>query len=379
MMDKRRTYLDWNATAPLRREAREAMLRALDTAGNPSSVHCEGRAARRIIEDARERVATLVGAKPAEVVFTSGATEANNAVLRSGWDNIFAAGIEHGSVLAPIGGCAAQHAEIPVGTNGVVDLSGIDAVFAAHAALAATAGLATLQLANNETGVLQPVAEIAEIARKHGIRVHSDATQAVGRVPVNFANLAIDYLTLSSHKIGGPMGAGALVLRDGAPLAPWQTGGGQERRQRAGTENVAAIAGFGAAAAAATAELPNYGRVARMRDRLENEMLRISSDARIIGQNAPRLANTSCIALPGRAAETLVATFDLAGLAVSAGSACSSGKVAESHVLVAMGLPAALTRAAIRISIGPTTTEQDIAAFLAAWANIARSAAARAA
>lgn len=372
-MDTRRTYLDWNATAPLRPEAREAMLCALDRTGNPSSVHREGRVARRLIEDAREQVARLVGAKPAEVIFTSGATEANNAVVRSGWNTVFAAGIEHDSVLAPSGDGGARRAAIQVAANGVVGLSGLDTDFGTHSANASAMCLVTLQAANNETGVLQPVAEIAELARKHGICVHSDATQAIGRVPVSFARLDIDYLTLSSHKIGGPKGAGALIVRDGAPLARWQTGGGQERGRRAGTENVAAIAGFGAAAAAVHAELPEFGRVALLRDRLEHEVLRMSPETQIIGRNAPRLANTSCIAIPGRAAETLVTAFDLAGIAVSAGSACSSGKVAQSHVLVAMGLPANVTRAAIRVSIGPATTEQDIAAFTAAWTDITRA------
>lgn len=371
-MTMRRTYLDWNASAPLRPEALDAMRRALDVTGNPSSVHREGRAARRLIEDAREQIAALAGARPAEVIFTSGATEANNAVIRSSWGTIFAAGIEHDSVLAPIVDTGAQLVAMPVGTNGVVDLAGLAADFAAHAAVASIARLATLQAANNETGVLQPVAGLAELARKHRIRVHSDATQVVGRVPVSFASLDIDYLTLSSHKIGGPKGAGALIVRAGAPLMPWQTGGGQERRQRAGTENPAAIAGFGAAAAAVKAELGSYERVASLRDRLEDEVLRFAPDATIIGRDATRLANTSCFALGRRSAETLVTALDLAGVAVSAGAACSSGKVAASHVLSAMGLAPEITGSAIRVSIGPTTTEHDIAAFIAAWANLTR-------
>lgn len=238
----------------------------------------------------------------------------------------------------------------------------------------ASPALISMQLANGEHGVIQDVAKLVELCRLHcpDAFLHTDAVQAVGRIAVDFAALGVDAMTLSAHKIGGPKGAGALIVRDGVELAPLIQGGGQERRQRAGTENVAAIAGFGAAAVAALAELPDYGRVAHIRDRLETDVLRMSPDTQIIGRNAPRLANTSCIALAGRAAETLVAAFDLAGIAVSAGSACSSGKVAESHVLVAMGLPGGITRSAIRVSIGPATTEQDIAAFTAAWADITR-------
>ena len=369
-MKTARTYLDWNATAPLRPEAREAMLRALDLIGNPSSVHAEGRAARRLIEDAREQVAALAGARPHEVIFTSGATEANNMVVRSGWDAIFAAGIEHDSVLAPIRASGARHVSIAVGSGGVTAIADCEAMFVAK--LGAGRSLATLQMANNETGVIQPVASLAGIARSHGVLVHTDATQAVGRVPVSFAELGVDYLSFSSHKLGGPKGVGALVAREDAPLSPWLTGGGQERRQRAGTENVAAIAGFGAAAVAAKAALGSWAGVAALRDHLEAELCRITPDVVIVGRDAPRLANTSCIACGRRAAETLVTALDLAGIAVSAGAACSSGKVAASHVLEAMGLYPAMTRAAIRVSIGPTTTDNDIAAFLAAWENITR-------
>lgn len=371
-MNRARTYLDWNASAPLLPEARAAMLAALDVVGNPSSVHGEGRAARGIIEDAREQVARLVGARPQEVVFTSGATEANNAVIWSGRDAIFAAAIEHDSVLAPIAVAGARHGTIAVGADGVVRAEGLDEPFAAVLA-STTRALVSLQFANNETGAVQPVAEVAALARTYGLRVHSDATQAVGRVAVDFVSLGLDYLSLSSHKLGGPKGAGALIVRDGAPLVPLIAGGGQERRQRAGTENLAAIAGFGAAARVALAGLDGYARVAKLRDQLEGEVVRATPHAVIIAADAPRLANTSCIALPRRAAETLVAALDLSGIAVSAGAACSSGKVAQSHVLTAMGLAPDIARSAIRISMGPTTTDNDIAAFLAAWKHITRS------
>lgn len=374
-MNRTRAYLDWNATAPLRPEAREAMLRALDVTGNPSSVHGEGRAARRLVEDAREQVAALAGARPQDVIFTSGATEANTAVLRSRWTTIFAAGIEHDSVLAPLQASGALRRVIPVGRNGVAEISGLGSSLAEASAGSAIACLATLQLANNETGAIQPVAALGELARTHGVRSHTDATQAVGRIAVDFRGLGVDYLAFSSHKLGGPKGAGALIVREGALLTPWLTGGGQERRRRAGTENVAAIAGFGAAAGAAQAGLTAYARLAVLRDGLEAEMARRSPDAVFVGRETARLANTSCIALPGRSAETLVTALDLAGIAVSAGAACSSGKVAASHVLQAMGLAPEINRGAIRVSIGPATTDNDIAAFLAAWTEITRSAA----
>jgi cysteine desulfurase len=251
-MSRTRTYLDWNATAPLRREARAAMVAALDVTGNPSSPHAEGRRARAIMEDAREQVAAFVRAKPAEVVFTSGGTEANNAVLAGGWNTILLSGIEHDSVLAPARVSPAGLIEITVGTDGVVSRS----------SLAEQIGrkregrtLLSLQMANNETGALQPVVEAARQAKAHGLAVHSDAVQAAGRLAIDMAALGVDYLTLSAHKLGGPKGIGALIVREGASLPSLIVGGGQERRRRAGTENVAAIAGFGAAAEAAGCDL----------------------------------------------------------------------------------------------------------------------------
>lgn len=372
-----RTYLDWNASAPLAPEARAAMIAALDLAGNPSSVHGEGRAARRLVEDAREEVAGLVGAAPKDVIFTSGATEANNLVLAAPFDVLAVAATEHASVLEPARATVRGVVMLACGGDGVV------APAAAHrldedVAPGATA-LVSVGLANGETGVIQPVAQFAGSLRA-GWRLHTDATQAVGRIAVSFEDLGVDYLTLSSHKLGGPKGAGALVVRDGAPLGGRMLGGGQERRRRAGTENVAAIAGFGAAARLARERLPSMAEVARRRDRLEAEVLGRGLGALIIGAGAPRLANTSCLAFPGRAAETLVAALDLAGIAVSAGSACSSGKVGPSHVLAAMALPPDVGQSAIRVSIGQDTTDADLDRFLAALDIItARSAARRAA
>jgi cysteine desulfurase len=363
-MSVRRTYLDWNATAPLRPEARAATVAALDVLGNPSSPHAEGRRARAVVEDAREQVAALVGARPAEVVFTSGGTEANNAVLAAGWDAVAVSGVEHASVLAPARASGARIIELPVRPNGMVQLD---------AALPPGEGRAlfSLQMANNETGVVQPVAQAAAAARAQGYVVHSDAVQAVGRVPVDLRVLDVDCLTLSAHKIGGPKGIGAVVVHERASLPAFVTGGGQERRRRAGTENVAAIAGFGAAAAAARRDLAHVSRLAALRDHLEAEVRAITPQAAIIGEGAERLPNTTSIALAGASAETLVIAFDLAGIAVSAGAACSSGKVGTSHVLQAMGLEPGLARSAIRVSLGWSSTERDVAAFVTAWGRIA--------
>ena len=364
-MSRPRTYLDWNATTPLRREARAAMVATLDITGNPSSPHAEGRRARSVIEDAREQVAALVGAKPAEVVFTSGGTEANNAVLAAGWDAILLSGIEHDSVLAPARGSGAQLIDLPVGRDGVARQER----FADHMTQPGRA-LVSLQMANNETGALQPVAEIAALAKEHRLAVHSDAVQAAGRVPIDMAALGVDYLTLSAHKVGGPKGVGALVVRGDARLPAFITGGGQERRRRAGTENVAAIAGFGAAAEAARRDLAEIDKVRALRDRLEAEAREITPEAVVIAGEVDRLPNTTSLGLSGASAETLVIALDLEGIAVSAGAACSSGKVGASHVLAAMGLAPDIARAAIRISLGPSSTERDIAAFLAAWEQI---------
>lgn len=370
-MSGTRTYLDWNATAPLHPEARAAMMAALDEIGNPSSVHAEGRRARSIVEAARESVAALVGAAADDVYFTSGATEANNWVLRSGWSTIFRAEIEHDSVIRAADASGARIVTLPTSRDGVVAVEPV-VVEQLSGPSPLGRGLFALQIANNETGVLQPVAATAALASAHGLRVLVDGVQAPGRIEIDFDGQGIDYLTLSAHKLGGPKGVGAVVARQGAPLAPLIVGGGQESRQRAGTENVAGLAGFGAAAAAARREISVAAdRLASLRGRLEAGIAAVTPDAVIIGAGAPRLANTSCFALPGRRAEVLVAALDLAGIAVSAGAACSSGKVGRSRVLEAMKLAPDLVEGAIRVSLGRTTTEQDIAAFLVAWQSVA--------
>jgi cysteine desulfurase len=371
-MSRARTYLDWNATAPLRPEARAAMLAALDVPGNPSSPHAEGRRARALIEDAREQVAALVGAKPASVMFTSGGTEANNSVLAAGWDTILLCGVEHDSVLTPARASGARLIENAVREDGVVDLDDLTRqVTQIGAQNAGKRTLLSLQLANNETGVLQPVADAARLAREHNLASHTDAVQAAGRVAIDPAALGVDYLTLSAHKLGGPKGIGALIVREGASLPPFIRGGGQERRRRAGTENVAAIAGFGAAAAAAGSALAAMDAVRELRDALEAGVRDVAPEAIVIAGAADRLPNTICLALPGTSAETLVIALDLAGIAVSAGAACSSGKVGASHVLAAMGLAPKIASAAIRISLGPSSTKRDVAAFIEAWGRVA--------
>lgn len=368
----KRAYLDWNATAPLRPAAHAAMIAALDLVGNPSSVHAEGRASRALIEDARDGVAALVGARPADIVFTSGATEANASVLAGGWDTIFLTGIEHDSVLGPARASGARLVWLPVLPTGLVDVGALaDEVLRGTTPLGRS--LVSVQLANNETGIIQPVSEITAFCRSHGIAIHTDAVQAPGRIALDVDALRIDFMSLSAHKLGGPKGVGALVLRDGAPLPALITGGGQERRRRSGTENLPGIAGFGAAARLALDDLARTDDITRRRDHLEASLANRFPDVHVIGATTERLANTSCMVLGATAAETLVIRYDLVGVAISAGAACSSGKVGASAVLTAMGLRSEIARAAIRVSIGATTTDDDIAVFLAASETILRS------
>ncbi|MEL6297652.1 MAG: cysteine desulfurase family protein [Pseudomonadota bacterium] len=364
-----RTYLDFNATSPLRPEAKAAMVAALDRAGNASSVHAEGRAARGIIEEAREAVARLCGADPAEVVFTSGATETNNWVISRGWDNILHADIEHDSVLEPIAAADARKIKLSVDEDGVADVGQLaDHVLIGSAPIGRD--LATLQFANSETGVLQDVAAVGAFCAAHGVASHCDSVQAPGRVAIDFRGLGLDLMSVSAHKMGGPQGIGALIIRDGFDMTAASHGGGQERRRRAGTENVAAIAGFGAAATAAKHDLMAAPKLAAMRDELEAAMLAAHPGAVAIGAKAARLPNTTCIAVPGTRADALVIKLDLKGFAVSAGSACSSGKIGASRALAAMGMPDALASAAIRVSLGWTTTQSSLEQFLTTWQAI---------
>jgi cysteine desulfurase len=359
---KMRTYLDYNATAPLRPAAREAMLRVLDSPGNASSPHGEGREARKTVEAARESVAALCGTVANQVIFTSGATEANNAVLRAfAGGRVLVSSIEHPSILEAL----PDAEKIPVTGAGLIDLDAYDAMLRSGESPA----LVSIMLVNNETGVIQPVAEIAARTRAlhPHVHIHTDAVQAAGRIPLDFPALSADYMSLSAHKIGGPQGVGALIVAPGAKPARLLLGGGQEKRQRAGTENVAGLVGFGAAAAEAGVQLEQFALLRALHDRLEREVLILEPRAVVIGGNARRAANTTILALPGIAAETQLMALDLAGIAVSSGSACSSGTVRISHVLKAMSVSDSVAMGALRISSGWATTMDDIERFINAW------------
>ena len=376
-MAGRRAYLDHNASAPLLPAAREAVVAALDIAANPSSVHGEGRAARKLIEDARRAVAELVGAKPEHVVFTSGATEAATTLLSPDWrmgrgvvrmSRLFVSEADHPCVLNGGRFPADRVTRIGVGGNGIVDLAALEAALAAHDKSDGLP-LVAIHAANNETGVIQPVRAISELVKAAGGVLVLDAVQAAGRIPLDMSEGYADYLILSSHKIGGPKGAGAIVATADLMMpAPLVAGGGQEKGHRGGTENLQAIAGFGAAARDALAGFTDMERVRSLRDGIEQTVMRFAPDAEIYGNSVERLANTTFFAIPGVKAETAQIAFDLAGVALSAGSACSSGKVGPSHVLKAMGYADNL--GALRVSIGRQTTEEDIALFADALAKL---------
>jgi cysteine desulfurase len=360
-------YLDYNATAPVRPAAVAAVGEALALLGNPSSIHGPGQRARGAVEQARTEVAGVMGCQPGEIVFTSGGTEANNLAMTSlGVASIIASGIEHDSILAPAKASGLPFYQLAAGRDGLIDL---DALAAALVAAPAPA-LVAVMAANNETGAIQPVAQVVLAARAAGARVHCDAIQAVGKIPVAFATLGVDSLALSAHKFGGPKGAGALIVRDGFQFNLWPRGGGQEFGRRAGTENIPGIMGLSAALQSSVDELSEVPAMARMRDDLERRLIEAAPAATIISGTAPRLPNTTCVALPGVAAATLVMALDLAGIAVSAGSACSSGKVRASHVLTAMGFGPDLAGSAIRVSLGWASTAGDVERFLAAWRDI---------
>jgi len=372
-----RSYFDWNATAPLRPQAAAASAEALALPGNASSVHAEGRAARQAIERARAEVAALVGAKANDVIFTASGTEANMLALspaietateKRPRDRLFLSAVEHSSVRT--GGRFAREAveEVRVDADGRLDLAAL-----ADAVRKASRPLVSLMLANNETGVVQPVAEAAAIVHAAGGLMHVDAVQAAGRIPVDMAALGADFMTLSAHKIGGPKGVGALLrAREDLHFAdPLIRGGGQERGMRAGTENVAGIAGFGAAAVAAHRQLADEAaHMLALRAELEAGLRAIAPETVIFGASVERLPNTTLFSLAGMKAETALIAFDLEGLAVSSGAACSSGKVQPSHVLAAMGVRPVLARGAIRVSLGWTTTKADVERLLAAWRKV---------
>jgi cysteine desulfurase len=372
-----RVYLDWNATTPLRPEAKAALAAAWDICGNPSSVHAEGRQARRLVEDARTAIAAAVGARPQDVVFCSGGTEANALALTPGLrrgasspvQRLLVSAVEHASVLAGGRFFADSIATINVTPSGLVDIARLSALLAAS-----PPALVSVMLANNETGAIQPVAEVADIVHAAGGLLHVDAIQAFGKIPFDLATTRADLLTLSAHKIGGPKGVGAVVLADGVQgLDSLLRGGGQEQGRRAGTEDVGGIWAFGAAATAAMAALKHDSTLVEdLRNRLEGG-LRQTAGMIVFSEGTQRLPNTILFTAPGLKAETAVIGFDLAGIAVSSGSACSSGKVQPSHVLAAMGVGRELAQGAVRLSLGWSTTEDDVDLTLQAWRKLANT------
>ena len=355
------SYLDYNATAPVRPAVIDAMRDVLERVGNPSSVHRFGREARRALEHARAQVAMMVGAAPSQVVFTSGGTEANNQALCGVCDPVAVSAIEHESVLAAV----SYARRIPVDAAGRIDLAALE-----HELVGSAPALVSVMLANNETGVIQPVRDVVELARRHGALVHSDAVQAGGKLAINLDELGVDYLTLSAHKLGGPQGVGALVVGLGLEPEALLRGGGQERRWRPGTENLSGIVGFGRACELAMADAGCWERTAALRDGLEARLTRLAPTAEVFGREVERLPNTSCITMPGVSNHTQLIEFDLAGIAVSTGSACSSGKVGPSHVLAAMGVDSAVAASAIRISFGWASTADDVDHLVDAWGRL---------
>jgi cysteine desulfurase len=361
-----RIYLDHNATTPPAPEAVEAMSRALrEEFGNPSSVHAHGQRAKAALDEARTEVAKLVGAEPGDIVFTGSGTESDNLAVRgvldaspSGRTRLVVTPVEHEAILNTAKALSRRGATVtvlPVDANGVVQLSALDEVLGPDVAIV------SVMLANNETGVLQPVAELSRVARARRVPSHTDAVQAVGKIPVDVTALGVDLLTMAAHKLGGPKGVGALWIRRGTPVSAVITGGRQERSRRAGTENVPAIAGFGVAARLARARLAaEASRLTGLRDRLEAGILEAVPGTAVNGAGAPRVPNTTNIAFEKVEAESLLIALDLEGIAVSTGSACSSGTLEPSHVLRAMGLPQGRVQSSIRFSLGTTTTQEEI-------------------
>ncbi len=362
-----RTYLDYNASAPLVSPAMTLMSKIMQTPHNASSIHSFGREGRKYIEEARAHIAALTNASTEQITFNSGATEGNNTILkhfRAHYPNeqIIVSAIEHPSILES----GEELLTTPVTPDGIVDLKALETALTNGAKTV----LVSIMLVNNETGVIQPIKEISALTHKHGALLHSDATQAAGRIPLDIQELGIDFLTLSSHKIGGPQGIGALITRLCGETPTLLHGGGQEKSTRAGTENTAGIAGFGAAAQDALNNLKSYQHLEKYRNELEASIKATSPECIFYGQNAPRVANTTLFSLPGAPSETLMMALDLENIAISNGSACSSGSVKPSHVLKAMSATDKEATSAIRISMGWDTKEDDIAAFITAWKKI---------
>ncbi|HBR68102.1 MAG TPA: cysteine desulfurase [Rhodospirillaceae bacterium] len=358
-----RIYLDYNATCPVRPEVAALVAQVMQAPHNASSVHRYGQEGRKYVEDARTKVATLVNANPAQVIFNSSATEGNNTVLNHfKGERILVSAIEHPSVLEAV----PEAEKIPVTSDGLIDLQALEKLLQTGPRPA----LVSAMLVNNETGAIQPIRDVSNLSKKYGALLHCDAAQAAGKIPVDIAALGVDFMTLSAHKIGGPQGVGALVLGLCGITPTLLHGGGQEKSARAGTENVAGIAGFGMAAELALKDLPRYAKFETLRNHLEKELQKIYSRAVIHAASVPRAAGVSMFSLPGLTAETLLMALDLEGIAVSNGSACSSGNVKPSHVLKAMGASGEIAASALRISMGWATTEAEIDGFLKALGKI---------
>lgn len=357
----KKTYLDCNATCPIFPEVISAVAQSMAIVGNASSIHSHGREARKLVEHARRTIAASIDVSPQQVIFMSGATEANNTVLRSfSGQRILVSATEHPSVIES----GVDVVAIPVSSDGVVDLTALERLLTD-----APTALVSVMMVNNETGVIQPVADVARLAKTHGAKFHCDAVQAYGRLPLTREASGADYLTLSAHKIGGPHGVGALVIAPGTHFDKLLQGGGQERRQRAGTENVAAISGFGIAAELASARLVSYAGLAQLRDRIEQHIAPCSA-VTLYGTKAPRVANTVMFGVRGIPSDTLLMAFDLEGISVSSGSACSSGTTRFSYVLEAMGVQPPPLLATVRVSLGWASTEKDVEHFCAVWDNL---------
>ncbi|WP_026986440.1 cysteine desulfurase family protein [Fodinicurvata fenggangensis] len=363
-------YLDYNATAPMRPEALEAFCSAAEQTGNASSVHAFGRAARKLVEESRRCIARCIEADPAQVIFVSCGTEANATALGSiingqKADNLIVSSVEHPSVLQAI---PETTRTVPVDSSGHLS----PATLRETLEDVPEGARVSIMLANNETGILQPISEIADVVHAKGGLLHCDAVQALGKLPLSFSQLGADMISLSAHKLGGPQGVGALVLRKGLHLEAYLRGGGQEGRRRAGTENVAGIAAFAAAVEAAVAELSQFQSLENAHRKMEERLRNAAPEAVVFGTESERLPNTSCVAMPGVSAELQLMALDLEGLAVSSGSACSSGKVEPSHVLTAMGADKTLAANALRISSGWASSPSDLERFSQAWIDIYR-------
>jgi cysteine desulfurase len=357
-MSSQKSFFDHNATTPIRPSAREAVILAIDDIGNPSSVHSFGRGARKKVETARKIIADALNVSTGQVFFNSGATEGNNTILKGfNGKRVLCSAVEHLSSID----CGIQMELIPVTPDGVVDLSELQKMVANN-----PPALISVMMVNNENGVIQPVLEISKIAKSVGALFHCDAVQSFGRIPFTRESIGADYITISSHKIGGTQGTGAIIVAPNTYLPKLVEGGGQEKRMRGGTENVPGISAFGAAAKEAIEQLDTYQKLSVFRDRIETELLK-SNTVRVYGRDSNRVSNTISCTVDGVAGETLLMAFDIEGIALSAGAACSSGTTRMSHVLTAMGVEGKPDRAPLRISLGWSSTEKDVEHFIDVW------------